>query len=61
MTLRARLIIAFTLLLLAVVAVVGFIAVRSTRRVLLTQIDQRITTVMAQTARFAPDGRTANG
>jgi two-component system OmpR family sensor kinase len=61
MTLRSRLIMAFTLLLLAVVAVVGFIAVRSTRRVLLTQIDQRITTVMAQTARFAPEREIPRG
>lgn len=54
MTLRTRLIIAFTALLLLVIAVVGAIAVRSTRRVLIGQIDQRVATVMAQNARFDP-------
>jgi two-component system OmpR family sensor kinase len=60
MKLRTRLIIAFTALLLLVIAVVGAIAVRSTRRVLITQIDQRVTTVMAQNARFDP-GRQPPG
>lgn len=60
MSLRTRLIIAFTGLLLLVIAVVGVVAVRSTRRVLIGQIDQRITTVMAQQARFDP-GRQIPG
>jgi two-component system OmpR family sensor kinase len=54
MTLRARLIIAFTVLLLVVIAALGTIAVRATRGVLIGQIDGRIATVMAQNARFAP-------
>lgn len=60
MKLRTRLIIAFTALLLLVIAVVGAIAVRSTRRVLIGQIDQRVTTVMGQNARFDP-GRQPPG
>lgn len=60
MTLRTRLIIAFTALLLLVIAVVGAIAVRSTRQVLIAQIDQRVATVLAQNARFDP-GRQPPG
>ena len=60
MTLRLRLIIAFTALLLAVIAVVGVVAVRSTRRVLIAQIDDRITVVMNQLARRDP-GRRPGG
>lgn len=55
MTLRSRLIVAFTVLLLVVVALVGFVAVRSTRRVLIEQIDDRIMTVLNQAGRFNPD------
>jgi two-component system OmpR family sensor kinase len=51
MTLRLRLIIAFTALLLVVIVVVGFVAVRSTRRVLIAQIDDRIAVVMNQLSR----------
>ena len=57
MTLRARLIVAFTVLLLVVIALVGTVAVRSTRRVLIDQIDDTIATVLNQTARFDPDQR----
>lgn len=55
MTLRSRLIIAFTVLLLTVVTLVGFVAVRSTRRVLIEQIDDRLVTVLNQAGRFNPD------
>jgi two-component system OmpR family sensor kinase len=55
MTLRTRLIAAFTILLLVVVGVVGYVAVRSTRKVLIAQIDDRIVTVLNQTGRFNPD------
>ena len=41
MTLRIRLIVAFTVLLLVVVAIVGIVAVRTTRGVLIDQIDER--------------------
>ena len=54
MTLRARLIVAFTVLLLVVVAIVGVVAVRSTRRVLISQIDDRIVTVLGQAGRLDP-------
>ena len=54
MTLRTRLIVAFTVLLLVVVAIVGVVAVRSTRRVLITQIDERIITVLNQAGRVDP-------
>lgn len=54
MTLRTRLIVAFTVLLLVVVAIVGVVAVRSTRRVLINQIDERIVTVLNQTGRVDP-------
>jgi len=53
-TLRTRLIVAFTVLLLVVVAIVGVVAVRSTRRVLINQIDERIVTVLNQTGRVDP-------
>ena len=55
MTLRARLIVAFTVLLLILVAIVGVVAVRSTRRVLIDQIDERIVTVLNQAGRFERD------
>ena len=54
MTLRIRLIAAFTVLLLVVVAVVGVVAVRSTRRILIDQIDDRIVTVLNQAGRVDP-------
>ena len=57
MTLRTRLIVAFTVLLLIVVGIVGIVAVRSTRRVLIDQIDARIVTVLSQTGRFDPGQR----
>ena len=60
MTLRTRLIVAFTVLLLVVVAIVGVVAVRSTRRVLIDQIDERIVTVLNQSGRVDPD-RTRPG
>jgi two-component system OmpR family sensor kinase len=44
MTLRSRLIAAFTAIVLVVIALVGAIAVRSTSRVLLGQVDQRLMT-----------------
>jgi two-component system OmpR family sensor kinase len=53
-TLRTRLIVAFTVLLLLVVAIVGVVAVRSTRRVLINQIDERIITVLNQAGRVDP-------
>ena len=42
MTLRTKLILAFTGLMLVVIALVGVVAVRSTRRVLLNQIEDRL-------------------
>ena len=60
MTLRSRLILAFTVLLLVVVTIVGIVAVRSTRRVLINQIDDRIITVLNQTGRVNPN-RTGPG
>jgi two-component system OmpR family sensor kinase len=54
MTLRTRLIAAFTVLLLVVIAIVGVVAVRSTRRVLIDQIDNRIVTVLNQAGRVDP-------
>lgn len=54
MTLRARLMVAFTVLLLVVIAIVGVVAVRSTRRVLISQIDDRIGTVLGQAGRLDP-------
>ena len=42
MTLRTKLILAFTGLVLVVIALVGVVAVRSTRRVLLNQIEDRL-------------------
>lgn len=54
MTLRIRLIVAFTVLLLIVVAIVGIVAVRTTRGVLIGQIDERIATVLNQTGRVDP-------
>lgn len=47
MTLRAKLILAFTALVLAVVALLGVVAVRSTRLVLLNQIEDRLRTASA--------------
>ena len=62
MTLRSRLIVAFTVLLLVVVAIVGVVAVRSTRRVLIDQIDDRIITVLNQAGRVNPNrGRPGPG
>ena len=54
MTLRTRLIVAFTVMLMVVVAIVGIVAVRSTRRVLIAQIDERIFTVLNQAGRVDP-------
>lgn len=51
MTLRARLIAAFTVLLLLVIAVFGFVAVNSQRRVLMAQIDQRLELALNQPIR----------
>jgi two-component system OmpR family sensor kinase len=56
-TLRSRLIVAFTILLLVVIAIVGTVAVRSTRRVLIDQIDDRIITVLGQADRVNPNRR----
>ncbi|HEX9762644.1 MAG TPA: ATP-binding protein [Acidimicrobiia bacterium] len=47
MTLRARLITAFTVLVLVVIALVGALAIRSTRAVLIDQIEDRIRTASA--------------
>lgn len=47
MTLRAKLILAFTALVLVVVALLGVVAVRSTRLVLLNQIEDRLRTASA--------------
>jgi len=46
-TLRTKLILAFTGLVLVVIALVGVVAVRSTRRVLLNQIEDRLRTASA--------------
>jgi two-component system OmpR family sensor kinase len=56
-TLRSRLIVAFIVLLLLVIAIVGIVAVRSTRRVLIDQIDARIVTVLNQAGRINPNRR----
>lgn len=47
MTLRARLITSFAVLMLVVIALVGAVAIRSTRRVLIDQIEDRIRTASA--------------
>jgi two-component system OmpR family sensor kinase len=47
MTLRTKLILAFTGLVLIVISLVGVVAVRSTRRVLLNQIEDRLLTASA--------------
>lgn len=60
MTLRLRLIIAFTSLLTLVIASVGIVAVRSTRRILISQIDDRLAIVMSQVTRLDP-GRRPSG
>ncbi len=51
MTLRARLIAAVTVLLLLVIAVFGFVAVNSQRRVLMAQVDERLELALNQPVR----------
>jgi hypothetical protein len=48
MTLRTKLVISFTLLLLAVIAVVGLVASRSIRSILIGQIDQDLQGVVSR-------------
>ncbi len=48
MTLRARLIVAFTVLVLVVITLVGVVAIRSTRRVMIDQIEDRIRSASRQ-------------
>ena len=55
MTLRSRLIVAFTVLLLLVLAIVGIVGVRSSRQVLMAQIDDRLATVLSQGGRVNPN------
>jgi two-component system, OmpR family, sensor kinase len=54
MSLRIRLILSFTALLLTVIAVVGAVAVGSTRSVLIHQIDQRLAEAARRGDRFPP-------
>ena len=48
MTLRTKLVISFTLLLLAVIAAVGLVASRSIRSILIGQIDQELQGVVSR-------------
>ena len=55
MTLRARLVIAVTAVLLVVLAGFGAVALTNTRRVMLAQIDQRLEEVLRQPTRLRPN------
>ena len=55
MTLRARLVVAVTAVLLVVVAGFGTVALTNTRRVMLAQIDQRLDVVLRQPTRIQPN------
>ena len=61
MTLRARLLLAVTALLVGVVVTFGYVAAQSHRRVLLAQIDQRLESALAQAARLQPGGGAGGG
>ena len=61
MTLRARLVLAVTALLVGVIVTFGYVAAQSHRRVLLAQIDQRLESALAQAARLRPGGAGAGG
>ncbi|MGH8959425.1 MAG: sensor histidine kinase [Acidimicrobiia bacterium] len=61
MTLRARLVLAVTALLVGVIVTFGYVAAQSHRRVLLAQIDQRLASALAQAARLQPGGDGAGG
>ena len=61
MTLRARLVLAVTALLVGVIVTFGYVAAQSHRRVLLAQIDQRLESALAQAARLQPGGGGAGG
>ncbi|HJU51786.1 MAG TPA: HAMP domain-containing sensor histidine kinase [Acidimicrobiia bacterium] len=61
MTLRARLVLAVTALLVGVIVTFGYVAAQSHRRVLLAQIDQRLGSALAQAARLQPGGGGAGG
>ncbi|HEX2421184.1 MAG TPA: ATP-binding protein, partial [Acidimicrobiia bacterium] len=54
MTLRARLLLAVTGLLIGVILTFGYVAAQSHRRVLLAQIDQRLESALAQATRLRP-------
>ncbi|HKX76507.1 MAG TPA: ATP-binding protein [Acidimicrobiia bacterium] len=60
MSLRARLILAFTVLVLMVIALVGAVAIRSTRGVLIDQIEDRIRTASREDI-FPALGRGGGG
>ncbi|HEY3427509.1 MAG TPA: hypothetical protein VGK83_02460, partial [Acidimicrobiia bacterium] len=61
MTLRARLVLAVTALLIGVIVTFGYVAAQSHRRVLVAQIDQRLESALAQVARFRPGGGGTGG
>ncbi|HKZ19965.1 MAG TPA: ATP-binding protein [Acidimicrobiia bacterium] len=61
MTLRARLILAVTALLVGVIVTFGYVAAQSHRRVLLAQIDRRLESALAQATRLQPGGGGAEG
>ena len=61
MTLRARLVLAVTALLIGVIVTFGYVAAQSHRRVLVAQIDQRLESALAQAARFRPGGGGPGG
>ena len=61
MTLRARLVLAVTALLIGVIVTFGYVAAQSHRRVLVSQIDQRLESALAQAARLRPGGGGPGG
>ena len=58
MRLRTQLVVAFSLLLLAVIATVGAVVVQSSRAVLTTQVDDKLLGIQERTA---PDRRSSSG
>ncbi|MGH8924519.1 MAG: sensor histidine kinase [Acidimicrobiia bacterium] len=61
MTLRARLVLAVTTLLIGVIVTFGYVAAQSHRRVQVAQIDQRLESALAQAARLRADGGGPEG
>lgn len=55
MTLRARLVLAVTVILLVVIFAFGLVALNNTRRVMIAQIDQRLAEVLRQPGRLGLD------